>query len=236
MTRRRFLIAACAALVLALGMGTATAIWPMTSIAEGRVSVTPAPEVPTQVAPTPAAPTTFAVVGDSISARASRAGLDMTGGSWTTYASQSGAQFVDGGWAQSGAKLAEMQSSVTAVTADVLVILAGTNDLPGDLPIADRLVLVNEIAQKAGVERVILAAVPPLDANPALATEWNAALAHLAAQNAWTFVDPWNTVRTVEDTYEAPFSIDGMHPTPAAAEIAGTKLRAAIVAIPSLEA
>ncbi|WP_411698338.1 SGNH/GDSL hydrolase family protein [Conyzicola sp.] len=236
MTRKRVLLAAGAAILLAVGINATTAVWPVTTIAEGRVG----PTVPGVVVPPPTTlpttPTTFAVIGDSISARASRAGLDMSGGSWTTYASQGGAEFVAEGWAQSGAKLLEMTTNAAPVTADVLVVLAGTNDLDGVLTIENRLGLVTEIVEKAGAERVILSAVPPLDRDPAASTAWNAALQKLAADNAWRFVDPWQTMRTPEGTYAPSYTPDGIHPSVQAAAIAGEALRVAIVAIPSMEA
>lgn len=229
--KRRILLAACAVAILALAVGTATAIWPTTSIAGGQVS----PTSPDGGAPS-VAPTTFAVVGDSISARASREGVDKAAGSWTTYASQRGARFVNEGWAENGATLSEMQSHVTAIDADVLVILAGTNNLSSNMPIADRLAIVGKIAQTADADRVVLSAVPPFDLNPAAATAWNAALAHFAAQESFTFVDPWGSVRSADATFVARFTVDGVHPTVKAAEIAGTKLRAAIIAMPGSEA
>ncbi|GAB3607640.1 hypothetical protein GCM10027413_30490 [Conyzicola nivalis] len=231
MTRKRVLFTAGAVILLTLGINATTVVWPVSTIAEGRVG----PSIPQAVAPI-ATPTTFAVVGDSISARASREGLDMSSGSWTTYASQAGAEFVAEGWAQSGAKLLEMSANVTPVTADVLVVLAGTNDLGGELTVENRLMLVTEIAEKSAAQRVILSSVPPLDRDPAASTAWNAALRQLAADNSWTFVDPWQTMRTPEGTYVAQYTLDGMHPTGEAAVIAGGALRLAIVATPSMDA
>jgi lysophospholipase L1-like esterase len=231
MTRKRVLLAAGAAIFLALGINATTAVWPISTVAEGTI----APTIPGAVVPG-AMPTTFAVIGDSISTRASREGVDMSSGSWTTYASQLGAEFVAEGWAESGAKLLEMHANVTPITADVLVVLAGTNDLDGELTVDNRLWLVSDIVKKAGAERVILSAVPPLDRDPAASTEWNAALKQLAADNSWKFVDPWQTLRTEQGTYVAGYTPDGMHPTAPAAVVAGEALRVAIVAVPSIDA
>jgi len=229
MTTRRFFLAAGAAVFLALAMGAATAVWPMSSIAEGRVG----PTIPDAVEPA-ADPTTFAVIGDSISTRASREGVDMSVGSWTTYASSGGAEYVADGWAESGAKLLEMFERTTPVGTDVVVVLAGTNDLDGQLTIDNRLWLVNEIVKKAAAPRVIISAVPPLDSDPAASTEWNNALRGLALENSWKFVDPWSTLRTVDNTYVAGFTPDGMHPTAGAAIVVGEALRVAIVAVPAV--
>jgi lysophospholipase L1-like esterase len=212
MTRKRVLLAAGAAIFLALGINATTAVWPISTVAEGTI----APTIPGAVVPG-AMPTTFAVIGDSISTRASREGVDMSSGSWTTYASQLGAEFVAEGWAESGAKLLEMHANVTPITADVLVVLAGTNDLDGELTVDNRLWLVSDIVKKAGAERVILSAVPPLDRDPAASTEWK-------------------TLRTEQGTYVAGYTPDGMHPTAPAAVVAGEALRVAIVAVPSIDA
>lgn len=231
MSVRRTLVAASAVFLVVVGAGVGIALWPTSTVAIGDQTVGGSATSPSpSAAPVEPSlePITFAVVGDSISARANRAGLDQSAGSWTSYATDDELEFVDTGWAQSGAKLREMQQNLTAVDADVLVILAGTNDLTSAVSVADRLAIVGKLAQQSGAGRIVVSAVPPFDALPAASTEWNAALAEYAADNGWQFVDPWAALRTTDDRYIARYSVDGIHPTNQAAELVGIAIRKAL--------
>jgi len=233
MTVRRTLVAASAVFLVVVGAGVGIALWPTSTVAigdqmVGAPSTGASPDGSLPPVEPSLEPVTFAVVGDSISARANRAGIDQSAGSWTSYATDDDLEFVDSGWAQSGAKLREMQQNLTTVDADVLVILAGTNDLTTGVSVADRLAIVGTLAQQSGAGRIVVSAVPPYDALPAASTEWNAALAEYAADNGWQFVDPWAALRTTDDTYIPRYSVDGIHPTNEAAELVGIAIRAAL--------
>lgn len=177
-------------------------------------------------APTHAAPVSFGAVGDSITAWIDRNGVDVSAGSWTSYAGP--ALFTGQGWAKGGAKLAEMASSVGEVHAPWLVIMAGTNDL-GDVwgtPVADRYLSLQAIANRSGAANILLAAVAPRDDHPEWVTEWNTQLAAFAAQQGWSFMDPWQGVRQADGRYGAGQTIEGIHPTPQTAAIVGGQVGA----------
>lgn len=167
----------------------------------------------------------FAVVGDSITAWSGK-----ESGSWTSYVGTDGVRFSEHGWARNGAPLALMDANTTELDEDVLVILAGTNDLRSSVPFEERLDIVDSIVDKAGIEWVVIASVPPFDPEPTLATEWNAVLREHASEAGYSFVDPWDPVRTSGARFAANATPDGVHPTPDAARQAGERMRAAIIA------
>ena len=176
-------------------------------------------------------PVTFAAAGDSITAWIDRNNIPVHT-TWVTSSPNRFIQFTGQGWAKGGAKLAEIDANITPVTADVLVIMAGTND-EGDrwgTPMATRLAEVVDIAVKSHAPHVLLSAVAPRDAGPAWAADWNVQLAHLATVEGWSFVDPWGFLRTADGHYMAGTTVEGIHPTPASQVVVGQELRAAIVA------
>jgi lysophospholipase L1-like esterase len=183
---------------------------------------------PPTASPTPEA-ITFGVVGDSITAWTDRQGTPQPAGSWTTYANRDGVSFTELGWAQNGARLAEMGLNMKPVSADVLVVVAGTNDLRLPTTLPERLLLLDAIVLRANVEDVIISSVPPLNAAPQLSTAWNSALREHAAGMGWKFVDAWADVRAQNGTFATGTTPDGLHPTAEAAEAAGAALHDAIL-------
>lgn len=238
MTRRRTAIAVGAVAAVVIAAAAVIAFLPASGMGGGPQALIPSSSEAPTATPTPeqtfapADPSaeTFAVVGDSISARTDRTGIDQSAGSWTSYAPGDGLEYRNTGWAQNGARLAEMQLNLGEVDADVLVILAGTNDLTAGMSIADRLAIVGQLAEQSGAAQIVVSAVPPFDPLPSASTAWNAALAVYAYQNDYTFVDPWLALRTTDGTYAAGQTVDGVHPTTTAAATAGAALRAGIVA------
>jgi lysophospholipase L1-like esterase len=167
----------------------------------------------------------FAVIGDSITAW-----VGKEEGSWTSHVGTDGVLFSENGWARNGAPLALMDDNTPRLNEDVLVILAGTNDLRSDVPFDERLDIIDSIVRKAGVENVVVSAIPPFDPKPSLATAWNEQLESYAADAGHVFVDPWVDLRTRAGSYLGDATIDGVHPTPDAAEQAAAPMRVAIIA------
>lgn len=157
-------------------------------------------------------PLTFAAVGDSITAWVDYNGVECQ--TWPRLA-QDDKLVLAGGWAKGGAKLELMLASVTPVAADVLVIMAGTNDL-GDrwgTPMQTRLDQIQAIAATVGVADVVIMAVAPLNGNPMWAAEQNEATQILASQLGWAWFDPWTSLRAPDGQWVAGWSVDGLHPT-----------------------
>jgi lysophospholipase L1-like esterase len=158
-------------------------------------------------------PVTIAAVGDSITAWIDRNNVPNTF-TWVSHLSPE-LQFTGEGWAKGGAKLTEMQANMVPVTADVLVILAGTNDM-GDrwgTPEGQRLASIDQIVITANPGKVAIIATPPRDDHPEWVTSWNLTLAQFAATRGWTFIDPWTSMRATDGRWILGFTIEGIHPT-----------------------
>lgn len=170
-----------------------------------------------------------AAVGDSITAGDSP---DFEGGalgpqSWVSHAVGDDIEFA-GGWAVWGASTAAMAEGVQApFDADVLVILGGTNDVSGvsHTEIGANIV---RIAENAGVERVVLSSIPPIDFLPENPVALNAYLETLAAEQGWIWVDAAAGLRN-GDRFAEGMAYDGVHPTAEGARVLGEAIAAAIV-------
>ena len=194
-------------------------------------ATTPAPVIIAKAISHPVvAPVTFAAAGDSITAWIDRNNIPVHT-TWVSSAPSKSVQFTGQGWAKGGAKLAEIDANIVPIAADVLVIMAGTND-EGDrwgTPVALRIAEVKDIVAKSGAAHVLLSAVAPRDAGPAWAADWNVQLKQLATDEGWAFVDPWAFLRTADGHYVPGATVEGIHPTPASQVVAGVELRAAIL-------
>ncbi|WP_395244139.1 SGNH/GDSL hydrolase family protein [Agromyces sp. MMS24-K17] len=169
----------------------------------------------------------FAAVGDSITAADSAdfAAGDLGAASWATYAVADGFTF-GGGWAEWGATTARMADSVRPYGADVLVLLAGTNDVAFAVPFADTAANLDRIVDRAGIDDVLVVSIPPMDALPAGADEHNDRLADLADDRGWRFVDASAGLRTSDGRFRDGLSSDGLHPTEAGAAVLGAAIAA----------
>lgn len=175
------------------------------------------------------ASTTFAVVGDSVTAAnspdidAGRAG----DGSWAFYANRDGARLV-GGWALGGATTNDMKTNVRTYKADVLVVLAGTNDTGQGVPFDTTAANLRDVVAATGISKVIVSSIPPRDASPELPPAYNDQLKTLAAAEGWQYVDASSALR-VGGQYRSGFTVDGIHPTAEGARALGSTLHEAIV-------
>ncbi|NEK87254.1 SGNH/GDSL hydrolase family protein [Blastococcus saxobsidens] len=186
--------------------------------------------------PGPAAPAAgagadvrLAVIGDSIT----QADGDVPRGrigptSWLDTATGQGARFA-GGWARAGATTEDMLAAATPVDADVLVILAGTNDPRAGISGEGTADNIRAVVDRVGVEQVVISAVPPRDPAPEIAVATNEVLAELADDEGWDFVDAMEDVRE-DDRYAPGMTDDGIHPTARAAALIGEALGEAVVA------
>ena len=172
----------------------------------------------------------LAVVGDSISEADSRdfsAGV-LGPGSWVSHAIGDGVRFA-GGWAVSGALTSQMARGARPVPADVLVVLAGTNDVASGLPFESCAVNLRSIVGTIGAPRVVVSSIPPMDFAPSFATDFNQRLRDLADQVGWEFVDAMAGIRDGDARFAPGMSVDGVHPTAEAARVIGGAIRAHVV-------
>lgn len=172
---------------------------------------------------------TFAVVGDSIADADSPdfAAGDLGAGSWATYVVENGFAF-SGGWAEWGATTAMMADAVGSIEADVLVILAGTNDVAFGIPFDESAANLDRIVDVVGIEDVVVVSIPPVDAFPAGADAYNEDLEDLAGDRGWRFVDASAGLRTTDGRFRDGMSFDGLHPSVDGARVLGEAIAAGL--------
>lgn len=171
------------------------------------------------------------MVGDSITA--GLLPLDGTtvlgSNSWIPSATEHPRLDFVGGWAVPGATTNDMLAHAAPIAADVLVVLAGTNDVATSTawPVTEaNLATVIDTAQ---VPSVVLAAVPPRNQLTEPTRQLNAQLEELAENRGWTFIDPWSDM-AADGRWADETSLDGIHPSQPVAALAGDRLAAAIAA------
>ncbi|MGI9822851.1 SGNH/GDSL hydrolase family protein [Agromyces sp. Marseille-Q5079] len=164
----------------------------------------------------------FAAVGDSITDADSPdfAAGDLGAASWATYVVDDGFAFA-GGWAEWGATTAMMADAVGPIQADVLVVLAGTNDVAFGIPFDDSAANLDRIIDTVAIEDVVVVSIPPMDALPDGAEDYNERLHDLADDRGWRFVDASAGLRTADGRYGEGMSSDGLHPSVDGAKVLG---------------
>jgi len=171
----------------------------------------------------------FVVVGDSITAGTSpvRGAQQPGAGSWIPGADAAPLVYR-GGWAVPGSTSTAMREGVAPQTADVVVVMAGTNDVLLGVPWETSRANLITIVGTVGVADVVLSTIPPLDPEPALRQDYNGRLRALAAEQGWDLVDPWTDVDR-GGGWAAGATIDGVHQTPEVGRRAGVAIRAAVL-------
>ncbi|BDZ49986.1 hypothetical protein GCM10025867_22270 [Frondihabitans sucicola] len=182
---------------------------------------------------TTADPARVAVVGDSLTAGGGRMlSWGLTPDTWITYAKGNGIRYV-GGWAKGGTTVQIMAANVRPVKdVDVLVLMAGTNDVRLHLPFAQAASSYDSIVDTIHPKHVIVGAIPPYDHNPRAAAVYEKQLRAYVATKGWDFIDPWGFARHGL-VYKAGVSLDGTHPTTAGYKQLGENYRAAILRVVS---
>jgi len=179
----------------------------------------------------PAGPQTFVVVGDSITAGGTTVAESMAGdavrgeASWVPAAEQASGCDLVAGWAVPGATTAQMHSGVVPGdwSADVLVVMAGTNDLVQGLPWEESAADLGSVVAAVDAPTVVVVSIAPNDPRPAARNGFNAALAHLAGERGWTYLDPWGGV-DAGGAFTPGASTDGIHPTAEVATDVGYRI------------
>jgi lysophospholipase L1-like esterase len=158
---------------------------------------------------------TYAYAGDSITARPN---------SWLHVLASNRNLEAVGGYAHSGYRSDQVLAAIGPVSADVLVIELGTNDINQDVPFTRIVSNINRVAAKVGAEHVLLVAAPPSDKDNSLwgvnrrvgSAKLNVLLAADAERHGWLYHDPFAAFRESNNSYKPGSTSDGIHPTGAA--------------------
>ncbi|MGY1767572.1 SGNH/GDSL hydrolase family protein [Geodermatophilus sp. SYSU D00779] len=207
-------------------------------------SAAPGPAVPSTTAPgttapaptagpeEPAAFSTFAVVGDSITAGGEVISDARVGGSasWVPAAAEASRLSFVGGWAMPGATTEDARAAVVPEDADVLVVMAGTNDVLQGRPWEESAANLESIAASAGDRVVAVVTIAPSDVVPQARRAYNAALAPLALRHGWVLIDPWSDVEAA-DRFVVGTTTDGTHLTDRAARTVGFRVGEQLAAL-----
>lgn len=190
---------------------------------------------PGQGVAAPPGTVTVVVVGDSITEMDSPDFDDgnFGPGSWADYADGQGVRIL-GGWAHAGATTTDMLNGLAtrALAADVLVLLAGNNDIDHNVSSPAIETQLEQIAAKVHARRVVLSTVAPEDAVAAAVEDLNAHLPALARAQGWRMVDPMRGISDGQGHYLPGMTRDGVHPTPPAARLIGQVLHDALAVRP----
>ena len=174
-----------------------------------------------QAEPRPAA-VRVAIAGDSNSAL-------ILPDTWPHHVIGERVKYV-GGWTLPGATSTMIAENVRPVRADVLIVMAGTNDFHTQIGVAQNIADLDRIAATIRAPRVIVLALPPIDyiASTGLVNERNAAFAEASVARGWEYIDPWASLRTPEGTWVPGASADGIHALATGYAIAGDVIQATI--------
>lgn len=178
------------------------------------------------------------VYGDSITQGDSPAfsRQDLGNRSWASYLSENGVYFV-GGYARGGlttGMLLDQNNCQPGAQAPVLVAAFGTNSLLLGESFETNLQNLERLKAECGpavqAKAFLVVAVGPMDRVPAAeVADWNSRLKAAAAQRGWSYADPFTGMRTPENTWPQGLSIDGLHPTEAAAKTYAANIAPSII-------
>ncbi|WP_344796578.1 SGNH/GDSL hydrolase family protein [Frondihabitans peucedani] len=203
------------------------------AVADTHVAVPTEQAAPQGALGTPADPVRVAVVGDSLTAGGGRMlSWGLTPDTWISYAKGDGVDYV-GGWAKGGTTVQEQAAHVRPISdVDVLVLMAGTNDVRLHIGFAEAAASYDSIVSTIHAKHVIVGAIPPYDRDPRAAAVYEQQLRRYVATKGWDFVDPWGFARDGL-RYRAGISVDGIHPVTAGYQRLGENYRAAILRVVS---
>lgn len=177
-------------------------------------------------APAGDAAISFTVMGDSNTA-ANLGTLDdglRAAVSWPHFTEQQGLLRV-GGVARNGYTMPQLARLAQPEQADVLVVMAGTNDLTRGVRREATLAALEWASEVVGAQSVLVVAVPPRTGRGAETDSMNAWLAEMASERGWDAVDPWRWTRGSDGGWADPAcAADALHATPAAYERMGLEI------------
>ncbi|MCA5924731.1 SGNH/GDSL hydrolase family protein [Curtobacterium oceanosedimentum] len=142
-----------------------------------------------------------------------------------------------GGVAIGGATSARILARSSPKEADVLVVMAGTNDLRYGYSTKSILLNIDKIAKNVGADHVVLAAIAPSNITKYSKKKidrrkqgeiLNRDLQNHALTRGWMFVDPWAADRRLDGGWPSSRTVDGVHPTVGMSKKVSVRMQQAI--------
>ncbi|WP_220034244.1 SGNH/GDSL hydrolase family protein [Curtobacterium sp. MCSS17_008] len=142
-----------------------------------------------------------------------------------------------GGVAINGATSTRILHGATKRDADVLVVMAGTNDLRYGYSSKSILKNIDGIARTVGADHVLIAAIAPSNITKYGSKRidrrkqgeiLNRDLQNHALTKGWMFVDPWAADRMLNGGWSWKRTTDGVHPTTAMSAKVSVRMQQAI--------
>ena len=132
---------------------------------------------------------------------------------------------VVGGWAVDGSPASAMADAAGGLPeVEVVVVMAGTNDIALGVPTEVTLQQITRIADAARAATLVLCAIPPLNGAPDAAQQLNASIEAHASTHGWLFIDPWVQMRNPDGTWVAQYLTDGVHTSAEGYAAAGRRI------------
>lgn len=226
-------------------MATSTAMPTVTATPTASAPVaTPSPSVPAPAAPT-AAPTPTATPKPSATPKPTPSTISVTyagdsltamDGSWMRQLNDRTLTNI-GGTAIGGATVPRILTNVSARDADVLVVMAGTNDIRYARSSTTITQNIGKVVHKVGARHVVIAAIAPSNVTKygkkhidrrKQGEILNRDLQNYALTNGYLFVDPWAADRQLNGGWPSNRTIDGTHPTVAMSKKVSVRMQQAI--------
>lgn len=157
-------------------------------------------------------------------------------GSWVDHVDAANVELV-GGCATAGFTSAQLLPTAAAVSADVLVVMVGVNDIRLGVSSVTTLANIEAIVTAVGADRVVLSAIVPNNVTDYGSAHinrkekgeiFNRTLLDLAAAHGWLFVDPCNEFRKLDNGFKAGTTTDNVHPVESAYALMANRLEGAV--------
>jgi lysophospholipase L1-like esterase len=165
-----------------------------------------------------------AVLGDAVTAWRPP---DHPATSWVTYARGNGVRVAQD-WVDPDATVQKLSTRVTATRADVLVVLAGTNDLRADTANDQVELGLQRAVERAGVDKVLISSIPPVPYLTQETADFNELLARIAYRHDWSFVDAGTTVVDDNCSFSSGMRGPGARPSAEGARRIGSAVQGAL--------
>lgn len=175
---------------------------------------------------------TITVYGDSISqAQSGDFGTgDFSERSWVHYVTDD-LRYLEG-YARSGLRAADFKDLPLKDTrGSVVVWQIGTNDMNTHVPVSEWAADTKAFYEQTGVEPeqfIVIANGPTYRVPKETVDAWNTESKAYVEAQGWTWIDPYESMRTPDGRWKEGYSYDQLHPDSAGAELIGAEIVEAV--------